>query len=89
MRLTALCYAETGKPVPGLSESAPELSPSLCGQMLNTIVKCTPLAVTLGAGPLLKAANMRAIAKFVGTHKGDVLLSSYSNLAKGEPCPLR
>ena len=53
-------------------------------QALNTVVKCTPLALTLGAAPLLKAANMRAIAKFVGTAKGDVLLSSYANVAKGQ-----
>ena len=56
-------------------------------QALNTIVKCTPLALTLGAAPLLKAANMRAIAKFVGTAKGDVLLSSYANVAKGQALP--
>ena len=56
-------------------------------QALNTLVRCTPLALTLGAGPLLKAANMRAVAKFVGTSKGDVLLSSYANVAKG-PLPI-
>ena len=53
-------------------------------QALNTVVRCTPLALTLGAAPLLKAANMRAIAKFVGTAKGDILLSSYANVAKGQ-----
>ena len=47
------------------------------------LVGCVPYARTLGAAPLLKAANMRAIARLVGISKGDVLLSNYTNVAKG------
>ena len=46
---------------------------------------CVPYIHTLGAGRLLKGANMRAIARFVDIAKGDVLLSSYANVAKGQP----
>lgn len=56
-------------------------------QALNMLVGWVPFAKTLGAAPLLKAANMRAIARLVGISKGDVLLSNYTNVAKGVRLP--